>query len=98
MVCLRNISVDPLRKGDTEDNNNNKEMISDNYGRLQDLILLFKIRVGTRKCLFEIYRQFGHAPSKRFASPELDDREGGLISSSGKHVSLCHCIQTGSYT
>jgi hypothetical protein len=51
-----------------------------------------------RGCLFEIYRQFGHAPSKRFSSPELDDREGGLISGSAKHVSLCHCIQTDSYT
>ena len=46
----------------------------------------------------KIYRQFGHAPSKRFGSRELDDREGGLISDSGKLVSLCHCIQTGSYT
>jgi len=24
MVCLRNVSVDTLNKGDTEDNNNNK--------------------------------------------------------------------------
>jgi hypothetical protein len=27
MVCLRNISVDTLHKGDTEDNNNNGNMI-----------------------------------------------------------------------
>jgi len=27
MVCLRNISVDTLHKGDTEDNNNNKCII-----------------------------------------------------------------------
>jgi hypothetical protein len=26
MVCLRNISVDTLHKGDTEDNNNNKNI------------------------------------------------------------------------
>jgi hypothetical protein len=25
MVCLRNISVDTLHKGDTEDNNNNND-------------------------------------------------------------------------
>jgi len=27
--------------------------------------------MGTRKNFFEIYRQFGHAPSKRVASPRL---------------------------
>ena len=27
MVCLRNISVDTLHKGDTEDNNNNNTII-----------------------------------------------------------------------
>jgi len=37
----------------------------------KDLILLFKIPMGTRKGLFEIYRKFGHAPSKSFASPWL---------------------------
>jgi hypothetical protein len=31
MVCLRNISVDTLHKGDTEDNNNNKEMGTEEY-------------------------------------------------------------------
>jgi hypothetical protein len=30
MVCLRNISVDTLHKGDTEDNNNNNNNNSDN--------------------------------------------------------------------
>jgi hypothetical protein len=33
------------------------------YGRLQDLILLFKIPLGTQKNFFEIYRHFGHVPS-----------------------------------
>jgi len=28
MVCLRNVSVDTLRKGDTEDNNNNRYLVS----------------------------------------------------------------------
>ena len=38
------------------------------FGRLQDQILLFKTVMGTRKDFFKIYRQFGHAPSKSFAS------------------------------
>jgi hypothetical protein len=38
---------------------------------IQDRILLFKIPTGTRKDFFEIYRQFGHAPSKDFTSPAL---------------------------
>ena len=39
------------------------------YGKLQDLILLFKIPLGMRKDLFNDYRHIMHAPSKRFASP-----------------------------
>jgi len=41
-------------------------------GRLKDLIFLSKIPTGTWNNFFEIYKQFGHAPSKRFASPPLD--------------------------
>ena len=49
-----------------------KTVIINNYGRLQELILLIKIPMGTWKNLFQIYRQFGHAPSESFArsSPE----------------------------
>ena len=56
--------------------NNNNATINNNYGRLQDLILHFKIPTGThkKKCL-EIYRQFGHVPSKRFASTVLCETE-----------------------
>ena len=43
------------------------------YGRLQDLILLFKITMGTRKFVFEVYGQLGHTPSKTFAWPVLED-------------------------
>jgi len=50
---------------------NNNAIIKNNYGRLQDHILLLKIPVGIRKSLFEIYWQFGHAPSKMLASPAL---------------------------
>jgi len=42
-----------------------------NYGRFQNLILLFKISMGTQKNFFKIYKQFGHVPLKRFASPAL---------------------------
>jgi hypothetical protein len=54
---------------------NNNAVINNNYGRRQDLILLFKIPKGLRKNFFEMYRQFGHTPSKRFASPSLDGAE-----------------------
>jgi hypothetical protein len=53
--------------------NDNNEVINNNYRRLQDLILLFKTPMATRKNFFEIYRQFGHAPSKSFASPVVGD-------------------------
>ena len=51
--------------------NDNKAVINNNYGRLQDLILLFRIPMGTRKYFFEICWQFGHALLKNFASPGL---------------------------
>jgi len=51
--------------------NNDNAIIHNNYGRLQDLILLFKIPMGTRKDFIELYGQSGHAPSKRLASPWL---------------------------
>jgi hypothetical protein len=35
----------------------------------QELILLFKIPIGTWENFFEIFRQLGDAPSKRLASP-----------------------------
>jgi hypothetical protein len=38
-------------------------------GRLQDLILLVNLPMGTRKNFFEMYREFVHSTSKRFASP-----------------------------
>ena len=50
---------------------NNDRIINNNYGRLQDLILLFRIPMGTQKNFFEIYVEFGYASSKRFASPGM---------------------------
>ena len=49
----------------------NNAIININYGRLQELIFLYRLPVGTRKDFFDIYRQFGHAPSKRMVSPSL---------------------------
>ena len=42
-----------------------------NYGRLQDLILLFKIPMDARYDFFEIDRKFWHAPTKPFTSPAV---------------------------
>ena len=53
-------------------NNNNNCYFYYYYGRLQDLIFLLKIPIGMRRNFFEIYRQFGQAPSKSFASPSLN--------------------------
>ena len=44
--------------------NDNNAVINNNYGRLQRLVLLFKILIGTQQDFFEIHRQFGHVPSK----------------------------------
>jgi len=40
--------------------NNNGIINNNNYRRLEDLILLFKIHMKTRKNFFEIYGQCGH--------------------------------------
>jgi len=37
----------------------------------EDLILLFRTPMCTRKKISEVYRQFGHALSESFASPAL---------------------------
>jgi hypothetical protein len=42
---------------------------------MQNPILLLKIPMSTRESFPENYRQFGHALSKRFASPALDRQE-----------------------
>jgi hypothetical protein len=52
--------------------NDTNAAINKNYGRHKDLILVFKVPMGKLKDFFEIYRQFGHTLSKRFASPALD--------------------------
>jgi hypothetical protein len=49
----------------------NNSVINSSYVRLQYLILPFTVFLGTRKNFFEIYRQFGQAPSKSFACPAL---------------------------
>jgi hypothetical protein len=57
IICINN-----------NNNNNNNAVINNIYGRLQECILLFKILKDKRKDFFEMYRQFGMAPSKLFTS------------------------------
>jgi len=45
-------------------NNNNNTGVVNNYIRPQDRIFFFKIPNGMPNNFFDMYRQFGHAPSK----------------------------------
>ena len=47
----------------------NNSIINNNYGSLVDLILLFKIPMGTRNNFFKIYKQIGQAASESFSIP-----------------------------
>jgi hypothetical protein len=49
----------------------NNAIINNICGRFQGLSLRFKVPLGERNNFFEIHRQFGHAPSKRFVSPGI---------------------------
>jgi hypothetical protein len=49
--------------------NKDSAVINNTYGRVGDLILFFKILVGTQKNFLEIYSQFGRAPLESFTSP-----------------------------
>ena len=51
----------------------NNAVINNNNGRLQDVIILFKISVGTCKDFFEHYRQFWARALKDFASPAFSN-------------------------
>ena len=51
--------------------NNNNAITNNNYGWLHDFTLFFTIPMVERKNFFKIKRQFGHKPTKRFASPGL---------------------------
>ena len=51
--------------------NDNNSVIDNNYERLQDLLLLFKIPMGKRMDFFQIYRKFERASSKRCARPDI---------------------------
>jgi hypothetical protein len=54
-------------------------IINNDDARLQDPILLLKIPMGTRKNYSENYGQFGHALSKRFASPGVENRSPAAV-------------------
>ena len=43
---------------------NNDAIINNNYGRLQDLILLYKNPMGTQKNFLKFLRDFEHAPDR----------------------------------
>jgi len=51
--------------------NDNNAVINDNHGRLQDLILLFRIPICTRKDFCDIDKKFWNAVAKRFSIPDL---------------------------
>jgi len=51
---------------------NNNDVINSKYVTFQDLVLLSKILMSTRKNFFEIYRRFGLVSSKSFTNPALD--------------------------
>jgi hypothetical protein len=62
------------------DNNNNHNAVINYYyyyyyyyGSPLDFILPFKIPLGMRKELFEMYTKFRHAPSKCFDRPRIVD-------------------------
>ena len=51
--------------------NDNKAVINNNYGRLQDLILLFRLSTGAQEDFIEICGHFWHAPYSKEGSPVL---------------------------
>jgi hypothetical protein len=52
--------------------NINNAVISNNSVKHQDLILSFKVPMGTQKNFLEIYKQLEHALSKTFKNPSLE--------------------------
>ena len=60
-----------MHNNNNNNNNNNNTGVlnNNNYVRPQDLILCFKIPMGTRKNFLDTDRQFVHAPSKEIAIP-----------------------------
>jgi hypothetical protein len=54
----------------------NNDGINNNFRRLEDPNLVFKIPVNTQKDFFEIYRHFGHASSRSFVTPVLLNSKG----------------------
>jgi hypothetical protein len=50
---------------------NNNTVINNNLYKAPRFYFIFKILMGTRKDFFEVCRQFGHALSKTFASPDV---------------------------
>ena len=53
-------------------NQNNTAVINNNLLKSPRSLIAIQISNGQRKKFFEVYRQFEHAPSKRFASPAAE--------------------------
>jgi hypothetical protein len=81
---------------------NNKEVIDYNYGRLQQVTLVFKISIGTRTNIFKIHRQFGRTPSnwvrQLWCRSSIQEqrktkrvKEGHLDDTTGRHVTRNAC-------
>jgi len=69
-------------------NNNNNTILIIIMDGFKSVLLLFEIPMGRRKNFLEIYRQFGHAPSERFASSSLIHRSPTFLCK-GPHPLLC---------
>jgi len=52
-------------------NNNNNAVVNNNCGKLQDIVLLFRILMSTWKDLFKIYGHCWHEPSKKLPAEPL---------------------------
>jgi hypothetical protein len=58
MVCLRNISVDTLHKGDTEDDDDDGDDDDNNNNNLSLLGRFFVVCIGLKMKCFEFFRDF----------------------------------------
>lgn len=69
-------------------------MFKNNCGSLQDLILLCNISMGTQKNFFEVYRKFGHVPSKKVCQSQYRGLgESGWVQKG--YITVCQVIELG---
>jgi len=75
-------------------NNNNSAVINNNLLKSQKSHIALQTCHGQWKHLFEIYRQFGHPPSKRFASTIVEYGEQDITSVKSKTRKLNLTVHT----